>query len=78
MALKWIVPVAAFVALGAVIMPAQAAPLGVAAGTGVEPGVAQQAHYYRHHRHHRSYGYYAPRIYLHSGHRHHRHWRHRR
>jgi len=77
MALKWFLPVAAFVALGSVVIPAQAAPLGFAAGAGVERG-AQQAHYYRHHRHHRSYGYYAPHMYLHSGHRHHRHWRHRR
>jgi hypothetical protein len=76
MRVRWIVPVAALVALGSMGLPAQAAPLAVSPGQGAESAV-QQAHYYRrHHRHYRHYRH--PGVSFYYGPRHRRHWRHHR
>jgi hypothetical protein len=78
MALKWIVPVTALVTLGSVTLPAQSAPLGVAAGTNIGQTDVQQAHYGYRYRHHRYYRYYRePGFYFSYGPRY-RHWRHHR
>ena len=77
MRVRWIVPVAAFVALGSMGLPAQSAPLAVSPGQTAEQSAVQQAHYYRrHHRHYRHYRH--PGVYFYYGPRHHRHWRHHR
>ena len=76
MKVRWIVPVAALVALGSMGLPAQSAPLAVSPGQTAEQSGVQQAHYYR--RHHRYYRYYRePGVYFYYGPRH-RHWRYHR
>jgi|RhiMethySRZTD1v2_1073278.scaffolds.fasta_scaffold14481_7 hypothetical protein len=80
MKVRWIVPVAAFIAMGSMGLPAQSAPLGVSPGQTAEQSAVQPAHYYRrHHRHYRHYRrplyfYYGPRHRHWRYHRHHRHW----
>jgi hypothetical protein len=76
MTMRWIVPVAAFIAYGSVALPAQSAPLGIVAGNTVQPSAVQQAHYYRHHRYYRYYR--RPDVNFYYGPRHHRYWRHHR
>jgi len=84
MALKWIIPVAGLVALGAAALPAQAAPTSIGAAATVDNAVVQPAHYrrYRHYRHYGYYPYYRyyrePGVYFYYGHPRHRHWRHHR
>jgi hypothetical protein len=80
MKVRWIVPVAAFIAMGSMGLPAQSAPLGVSPGQTAEQSAVQPAHYYR--RHHRYYRHYRRPLYFYYGprhrhwryHRHHRHW----
>ena len=69
MKVRWIVPVAAVVALGSMGLPAQAAPLAASPGQTAEQSAVQQAHYYR--RHHRYYRHYRrPGVYFYYGPRH--------
>jgi hypothetical protein len=75
MKVRWVVPVAAFVALGSMGLSAQAAPLGTSPGQTAEPSAVQQAHYRRHYRYYRHYR--RPYVYFY-GPRHRRHWRHYR
>jgi hypothetical protein len=73
--MEWIVPVAAFIALGSVALPAQSASLALGPGKGniVESGAVQQAHYRYYRRYHRYYR--RPGVYFYDGPRHHRYWR---
>ena len=74
MRVRWIVPAAGFVALAAMGLPAQSAPLAVSPSQSAEQSAVQQAHYYR--RHHRYYRYYRRPVFFYGPR--HRHWRYHR
>jgi hypothetical protein len=79
MKLQWSIPTVAALAMGYMVAPAQAVPIGgVATPGGHNAGVSigiEQVHYrrYRHYRYYRYYG--DPDFYYYRRHhRHHRHW----
>ena len=75
--MRTIVTAATLLAMGAIALPAQSAPLSPSASNTIERSAVEQAHY-RYHRHHRHYRYYRrPGVYFYAPRRH-RHWRHHR